>query len=278
MANVHTGIGFSKTWMWRSVLAGLTVGATLASASAAWACSIAPWYSVTPGYEAVDVPRNARVTLLGMQTGQDAQWALERVLPDGTGEPVAVTVRTAPGSGTHGYVELRPAQPLQASTQYRVTSAWGELSRFTTGPSEDTTPPARPTFQDDGIDPYLPSESPQAGAACWVERGFTRFTLKSEGAAHFRLERESGEIVAAGLPENGSLSYKCPAPAKRYEARLIAVDSAGNESAPVEVEIEEKCVRDTGLGCSAAGGGAGLWALLGLAGLLRGARRRGKVA
>lgn len=276
MRNVRGGAVLSKKWLWRSVLAGLTVGASLASASAAWACSIAPWYAISPGHDAVDVPRNVRVSFLE-GAGTQEPYGLERERADGTFEAVDVTVTAGPGSGTHGFLELRPTALLEPSTQYRITGPWGEVSRFTTGTHEDTTPPGKPSLSELDITPYLPRSSPQAGAACWVERGFTTFTLKSDGAAHFRLER-AGEVIAQGLPENGSFSYECPASTKKYDARLVAVDAAGNESEAVEVRIEERCERDLtpGQGCTAAGGGAGLLGLFAVAATLR--RQRSKLS
>ncbi len=247
----------------------------LGSASAAWACSMALWHSVVPTDGATDVPLNAQVSVALHDHGEGL--GLYRVLADESLEEVSTTRTQRPGSNGYPQVLLVPEASLNPNARYVVTSEFtGDVTRFTTGTTEDHTPPAPPTFELGEPVPYTPASSPQSGGACWVDTGFLRYTARSEGAATFTLYEERS-FVASGLPPEGSLSFECPAKSRTYEAELVAVDLAGNESEPVRVTLEEKCVKETpAYGCSAAASAPGVAALalwgLGLLGV--GARRR----
>jgi hypothetical protein len=182
--------------------------------------------------------------------------------PNGSVENVPFTLSWRPGDGTHENVELVPESPLVENSRYRIElkHQGGEpfaLTSFTTGTSQDATPPAAPTVTVGKIVPYVPRDA-ASGAECFVDTGFARLSARSDGAVTYLL-REGEMLLAAGLPEEVSLAFSCPAADRKIRATLTAVDLAGNMSEPVPVTIEQRCVRDSLLGgCSASGSAGGL--------------------
>jgi MYXO-CTERM domain-containing protein len=250
---------------------GLTM--FLASAGAAWACSIALWYHAVPEHDATGVPLNGRVSVL-LNAG--SQPTFHWVREGATEEQVPFTVEQAAGDGNFENLQLVPTSPLAASARYRVeVSLQGEkmtVTTFTTGEAEDHTPPGAPSLEVGEIVSYV-SEKDKTGGECWVGTGFVRLTATAEGAAHFVL-RQGETTLAAGVPSKFSLAYACPAPDRQVEASLVAVDLAGNQSQPVPVQFTQRCVRESPFGCSVAGGaGGGVLGLLSVL-LVAGGRRR----
>jgi uncharacterized protein (TIGR03382 family) len=240
---------------------GIALVGFLGTAGSAWACSIALWYHVVPEPQQTDVPLNARVSVLVARNPTSSfTWVHEG--PNGSVTDVPFTLSWRPGDGTHENVELIPDAPLAASSRYRVE--WkpqgGDsftLTSFTTGHSQDGTPPALPSVTVGEIVPYVPPDE-ASGAECYVGTGFARLTASSEGAATYLLH-EGEKLLAAGLPSESSLAFSCPAVARKIRATLTAVDVAGNMSQPVPVTFEQRCSRTSGLGgCSTSGGAGGL--------------------
>jgi hypothetical protein len=246
----------SASWAW-----GIALVAFLGVAGSSWACDIALWYHVIPEPQQTDVPLNARVSML-VARGAATSFAWLREGPNGSVENVPFTLSWRPGDGTHENAELVPESPLAENSRYRIElqQQGGEpyaLTSFTTGTSQDATPPAAPTVTVGKIVPYVPRDD-ASGAECFVDTGFARLSASSEGAATYLL-REGETLLAAGLPEEVSLAFSCPADDRKIRATLTAVDLAGNMSEPVPVTIEQRCVRDSPLGgCSASGSAGGL--------------------
>lgn len=255
----------------------VAVAAFLGSAGASWACSIALWSHVVPVDEATGVPLNARISVL---KNSSPTWtiSLERLLPDGTTEAVPATVVNRPGTGTHQSVELVPDAPLAPNARYRASIGGDGLdatpmTTFTTGEATDEAAPSTPTLTVTETIPYTPNRQAR-GAECFTDTGFLRFTVESEGAAAFMLKKGE-EVIAAGLPKEGSLAFTCPGADRTIEADLYAVDVAGNTSDPQPVTLEQRCVPETPMvGCSSVPGpsAAGLLALV--SGALWWTRRR----
>jgi uncharacterized protein (TIGR03382 family) len=240
---------------------GIALVGFLGAAGPAWACDIALRYHVVPASQQTDVPLNARVSMLAVRNlAQSFNWVREGA--NGAVENVPFKLSWRPGNGTHENAELVPESPLVANSRYRVElkQQGGEpypLTSFTTGTSQDGTPPAAPAVTVGKIIPYVPPDE-ASGAECYVGTGFARLTFGSEGAATYLLH-EGETLLAAGLPQETSLAFSCPAPAREIRATLTAVDLAGNMSEPVPVTIEQRCSRDSRLvGCSASGGAGGL--------------------
>jgi hypothetical protein len=185
-----------------------------------------------------------------------------RESPDGSVENVPFKLSWRPGDGTHENAELVPESPLAASSRYRIELKQQSvepytLTSFTTGTSQDGSPPVVPSVTVGKIVPYVPPEE-ASGAECFVGTGFARLTASSEGAATYVLH-EGETLLAAGLPEEASLAFSCPAANREIRATLTAVDLAGNMSEPVTVTFEQRCSRESRLGgCSASGGAGGL--------------------
>jgi hypothetical protein len=240
---------------------GVALVAFLGVAGSSWACDIALWYHVIPEPQQTDVPRNARVSLLVVRRETDSfTWLRES--PDGSVENVPFTFSWRPGNGTHANAELIPESPLAENSKYRIElkRQGGEpltLTSFTTGTSQDTTPPAAPKATVGEVVPYVPRDE-ASGAECFLDTGFARLSVSSEGAATYLL-REGETVLAAGLPEEVSLGFSCPADDRKVRATLTAVDVAGNMSEPVPVTFEERCSRTSLLGgCSTSGSAGGL--------------------
>jgi len=233
----------------------------LGTAGSAWACSIALWDHIVPAPQQTDVPLNARVSML-IFTQPAPSFAWVREGPDGALEEVPFKLSWRPGNGTHENAELVPEFPLAANSRYLIElkqQGGGSitLTSFTTGTSPDGTPPTVPSVTVGKIVPYVPPEE-ASGMECFVGTGFARLSASSEGAATYLL-REGETLLAAGLPEEVSLAFSCPADDRKIRATLTAVDVAGNMSEPVPVTIEQRCVRDSLLGgCSASGSAGGL--------------------
>jgi uncharacterized protein (TIGR03382 family) len=243
----------------------------LGHAGSAWACSMALWYHVVPEHGAADVPLNARISVLISGGGQPA-FRLFREANAAADEEVAFTISTAPGDNTYQNVVLVPDAPLAAHTRYRVELAHhgdqGIVTSFTTGDAADTAAPAAPTVEVRDAVPYVP-RGQATGGECYVGTGFVHLSAHSDEPSTFLL-RQGATTIAAGLPSELRLAISCPAPDRKVDATIIAVDLAGNESEPVAVQYTERCVKESAFGCSAAGGtGVGVLALLGLGLLLR---------
>jgi hypothetical protein len=246
----------SASWARAMALVGF-----LGTAGSAWACSIAFWDHIVPAPQQTDVPLNARVSLLIIkQPAPSFAWVREG--PGGALEEVPFKLSWRPGNGTHENAELVPESPLAASSRYLIElkqQGGGSitLTSFTTGTSPDGTPPTVPSVTVGEIVPYVPSEE-ASGMECFVGTGFARLTARSEGAATYLLH-EGETLLAAGLREEASLAFSCPAADRKVRATLTAVDMAGNMSEPVPVTFEQRCVRDSLLGgCSASSGAGGL--------------------
>ncbi|HYH99713.1 hypothetical protein [Hyalangium sp.] len=240
---------------------GIALVGFLGAAGPSWACSIALWYHVVPASQQTDVPLNAHVSLLVIRNPASSfTWVHEN--SNGSVEDVPFTLSWRPGNGTHENVELVPDAPLAANSQYRIElkQQGGDpitLSSFTTGNSQDGTPPAVPSVTVGKIVPYVPPEE-ASGAECFVGTGFARLTASSEGAATYLLH-EGETLLAAGLPADASLAFSCPAADREIRATLTAVDLAGNMSEPVPVTFEQRCSRSSRLGgCSTSGSAGGL--------------------
>jgi uncharacterized protein (TIGR03382 family) len=252
----------SASWARAIALVGF-LGAT----GAAWACDIAVWYHLVPAPEQTEVPLNARVSLLVIRN-QFLSFNWLRENPDGSVENVPFKLTWKPGNGTHDNAELVPEQPLAASSRYRIElkQQSGEaypLTTFTTGTSQDASPPAAPAVTAGEIVPYVPRDD-ASGAECYVDKGFNRLTFRGEGAATYLLH-EGETLLAAGLPEQASLAFSCPGTDRKIQATLTAVDVAGNMSEPVPFTFEQRCKRESRLGgCNASGGAGGLLAVLAL--------------
>ncbi len=246
----------SASWARGSALVG-----ALCIASTSWACDIAFWYHIVPGMQQTDVPLNARVSTLIIK-GPDFSFSWLREGSNGSVENVPFQLTWRPGNGTHENVELVPESPLAENSRYRIELKQPgvepyTITSFTTGTSQDGTPPATPAVTVGKIIPYVPPEE-ASGAECFVGVGFSRLTFSSEGAATYLL-REGETVLAAGLPEDASLAFSCPAADRKIQATLTAVDVAGNMSEPVPVTFEQRCSPESRLpGCSASGGAGGL--------------------
>jgi hypothetical protein len=235
--------------------------ALLGVAGSSWACDIALWYHVIPEPQQTGVPLNAHVSMLVARSAT-ASFTWLREGPSGSVENVPFKLSWRPGDGTHENAELVPESPLTENSRYRVElKLQGNepfiLTTFTTGTSQDATPPAAPTVTVGKVVPYVPRDE-ASGAECFVDTGFARLSASSEGAATY-LVHEGETLVAAGLPEEASLAFSCPADDRKVRATLTAVDVAGNMSEPVPFTFEERCSRSSLLGgCSASGSAGGL--------------------
>jgi uncharacterized protein (TIGR03382 family) len=262
----------SASWARAIALVGF-----LGAAGTAWACDIAIWYHVAPAPEQTEVPLNARMSLLVFKS-QSLSFNWLRENPDGSVENVPFKLTWRPGTGNHDNVELVPEQPLAANSRYRIELKQQNveppypLTTFTTGTSQDASPPAAPAVTVGEIVPYVPSDD-ASGAECYVDTGFARLTARGEGAATYLLH-EGETLLAAGLPENASLAFSCPGTDRKIQATLTAVDLAGNMSEPVPFTFEQRCTRESLLGgCSASGGAGGLLAVLAMGALVWQRRR-----
>jgi uncharacterized protein (TIGR03382 family) len=240
---------------------GIALVGALCVASTSWACSIAFWYHIVPGMQQTDVPLNARVsTLIFNRPGLSFSWLREG--SNGSVENVPFKLTWRPGDGMHENAELVPESPLAANSRYRIELKQpgvepSTITSFTTGTSQDGTPPVTPAVTVGKIIPYVPPEE-ASGAECFVGVGFSQLTFRSEGAATYLL-REGETVLAAGLPEDASLAFSCPAADRKIQATLTAIDVAGNMSKPVPVSFEQRCSKESRLpGCSASGGAGGL--------------------
>jgi uncharacterized protein (TIGR03382 family) len=255
----------SASWARAIALVGF-----LGASGVAWACDIALWYHVVPALQQTGVPLNARVSLLTVRT-QSLSFNWLRENPDGSVENVPFKLTWRPGNGKHDNAELVPESPLAASSRYRIELKQQSnepyfLTTFTTGTSQDASPPEAPAVTAGKIVPYVPRDD-ASGAECYVDTGFARLTARSEGAATYLLH-EGETLLAAGLPEDASLAFSCPGTDRKIQATLTAVDLAGNMSEPVPFTFEQRCTRESRLGgCSASGGAGGLLAVLALAAL-----------
>lgn len=240
---------------------GIALVAFLGVAGSSWACDIALWYHVIPEPQQTDVPLNARVSMLLVRSpALSFTWLREG--PNGSVENVPFRLSWRPGDGTHENAELVPESPLAENSKYRIELKLQgndpfSLTSFTTGTSQDATPPTAPTVTVGKVVPYVPRDE-ASGAECFVDTGFARLSVSSEGAATYLL-REGETVLAAGLPEEVSLGFSCPADDRKVRATLTAVDVAGNMSEPVPFTFEERCSRTSLLnGCSASGSAGGL--------------------
>jgi uncharacterized protein (TIGR03382 family) len=240
---------------------GIALVGFLGTAGSSWACSIAPWYHAVPAPEQTDVPLNAHVSMLVIRN-QALSFTWVREGANGSVEDVPFTLSWRPGDGMHENAELIPDAPLAANSRYRIElkQQGGEpftINSFTTGNSQDGTPPAVPSVTVGEIVPYVPPEE-ASGMECFVGTGFARLTASSEGAATYLLH-EGETLLAAGLPAEANLAFSCPAADREIRATLTAVDLAGNMSEPVPVTFEQRCSRSSRLGgCSTSGGVGGL--------------------
>lgn len=246
----------SASWAWGIALVGF-----LGAAGSSWACDIALWYHVVPEAQQTGVPLNVHVSMLVFRSPTHSfTWVREG--PNGSEENVPFKLSWRPGDGTHENAELVPESPLAANSRYRIElkQQGGQpftLTTFTTGGSQDGTPPAAPAVTVGKIVPYVP-EDEASGAECFVGTGFARLTASGEGATTYLLH-EGETLLAAGLPSEASLAFSCPAADRKIQATLTAVDLAGNMSEPVPVTIEQRCVRNSILGgCSTSGSAGGL--------------------
>lgn len=238
----------------------------LGVAGSSWACDIALWYHVVPEPQQTDVPLNTHVSMLVARSA-NLSFIWVREGPNGSVENVPFTLSWRPGDGTHENAELIPEAPLAENSRYRIElkQQSGEpyiFTSFTTGTSQDATPPAAPTVTVGKIVPYVPRDA-ASGSECFVDTGFARLSASSAGAATYLLH-EGETLLAAGLPKEVRLAFSCPAADRKIQATLTAVDLAGNMSEPVPVTFEQRCVRDSFLGGCSASGGTGVLLLAAL--------------
>ncbi len=235
--------------------------AILFAGTDAQACRSKTVFAHSPPKGATGVPLNAKISVL-VQRGLEPEVRLKWTKTTVSGgvhrrieRPVAATATQRPGPGTHVNLELVPEQPLAPGTTYVIEGPWDFSTEFTTGEADDTTPPPRPTFTQQSIEPYVHEGSRSDGSACWVGLGFIHYAAQSEGATTFRIEREGGES-GFGLPAGGRLAFSCPAKKRTVQAKLYAVDLAGNVSEPQPITLDEQCIpEDDGTGCTAASSG-----------------------
>lgn len=245
------------------------------------ACSLRlPGLMLAPIDGASGVPINAEPLLsTNSMYGMPAALCTAPESGEGAGVPVAARIE-ALGST---YVRIIPEALLHPETAYSISSAAdcsGRVGGFTTGTTEDTTPPDFPGVTSVVADAYSPPLFARDGCAT-AAYSFYRLEMPEPvdaeaGTQVLRLVYEGPSMDTVDLSRpalaldpweerlSGNLS-----PDKRNKLAVVvtALDWAGNESAPqVPVMAQNTC------GCQ--GSGAGGLAALGMLLLPILARRR----
>jgi hypothetical protein len=207
------------------VLLVLSTGA----ARAAEVCSCEEGRAILPAPGSTEVPRNTKIWVFGGSIGTGA-------LDDGGTQPRSID---GAADRERQWFDVGALAPGHA---YTFGGSWGDLAtQFTTGAVDDTTPPAAPVVRTLGIavSEYGESAWPVTqlvfDAALDRDVAMLRFSFTSHGQRTTRTTTtQSWRVV--GRPVCGTeLPF---AVGDHVTVEVIAIDLAGNESAPAVRELE----------------------------------------
>jgi hypothetical protein len=229
-----------------AVLVPSAVASTLVStplARASVACVCATDVAVLPAPGAREVPRNAKIWVVGGMLGPSRLDGGDRVWT-GNGRMVAADDARATQQFDPG--------ALAPGRSYRFRGLdFGPATRFTTGGSDDTAPPVRPAVRalwiavrDHGAG--LPVAELGFDAALDPDAALLHFVLTSE-RTRLSLVTTTTSWRELGRPACGTaLPF---AAGERVRVAVSAIDLAGNESLPAIRDIEVGRAASTLAGC-----------------------------
>lgn len=140
-----------RRWIVASLFV-VIVGVALPQVAAAWSCADPNQgaFRVVPANGAVDVPRNARIWVLGGRKGKfhpGPEMSSMLSLVDARGEPVETKVGRLSASGAAVTWILTPVHPLRSQETYEVRHGEESVSRFTTSSKLSEGRPATPEIE-----------------------------------------------------------------------------------------------------------------------------------
>ena len=234
--------------------------------SHALSCLEASLSPLSPAADSADVPLNA-VPTFSMLSYQDVASRIDAGdyrfrLIDDAGDTIDTELITVDDVGSHTF-SLAPADGLAPQTGYTVEwstdggESWSESSSFTTGLSEDDTPPSHPT-------PGTLSQTEETSEwGLWAQLSVAVDVESTDSSdIWYRVELSGDEDfsdpVVRGAPADQIVFYDNPCESDAAAlldpetswVRLTAIDAAGNESDTV---VGEAADPDGGTGCASLG-------------------------
>jgi len=223
---------------------------------------------VSPRDGEVDVPTNAIVSLRweAWPTGGPAELVTLMRAIDGAVVPVAIT-RVAFANFFVIVLRLEPQAPLDAGMQYQVLRSDGTaIGVFTTGASSDVTPPDPPTVMAT-VGPARACND-DLNLCCYAtDARLVMVEISAAEPAMFLIDGMTETLVSdaeVNGPELRGLAMENPSeleckrmnrvfevPAGDQVVQVRLRDRAGNESAPVDLQVDAR-FETGGCGCRLA--------------------------